>query len=128
MVEHGKLPGEYNIVVADEYDLFDHRVPVDEFEEMLRENDVPDEVCVVGLDDLFENDDAVSELSTLMDRRANTLENRSSLPTVQFAVEGSFQRRQRDFELQTEGDLYRLSRVFGPQIERRSGGWLTAPF
>jgi hypothetical protein len=128
MVEHGKLPGEYNIVVEDEYDLFDHRVPVEEFEEMLRENDVPDEVCVVGLDDLFGDDDAVNELSTLMDRRANALENRSPLPTIQFAVEGSFQRRERDYELQTGGDLHRLSRVFGSQIDRRSGGWLTAPF
>jgi hypothetical protein len=128
MVEHGKLPGEYNIVVEDEYDLFDHRVPVEEFEEMLRENDVPDEVCVVGLDDLFGDDEAVKELSTLMDRRANALENRSPLPTIQFAVEGSFQRRERDYELQTGGDLHRLSRVFGSQIDRRSGGWLTAPF
>ncbi|MFW5900348.1 MAG: hypothetical protein ACOCTH_01060 [Halodesulfurarchaeum sp.] len=128
MVEHGKLPGEYNIVVADEYDLFDHRVPVEEFEEMLRENDVPDEICVVGLDDLFGDDDAVNELSTLMDRRANALENRSQLPTIQFAVEGSFQRRKRDFELQTGGDLYRLSRVFGGRITRRNGDWLTAPF
>lgn len=128
MVEHGKLPGEYNIVVEDEYDLFDHRVPVEEFEEMLRENDVPDEVCVVGLDDLFGDDEAVKEVSTLMDRRANALENRRPLPTIQFAVEGSFQRRERDYELQTDGDLHRLSRVFGSQIERRSGGWLTAPF
>jgi hypothetical protein len=128
MVEHGKLPGEYNIVTVDEYDLFDHQVPVGEFEEMLTENDVPDEVCVVGLGDLFGDKEAVNELSTLMDRRANALENRSPLPTIQFAVEGSFQRRQRDFELQTGGDLHRLSRVFGPQIERRSSGWLTAPF
>ena len=128
MVEHGKLPGEYNIVVKEEYDLFDHQVPIEEFEEMLRENDVPDEVCVVGLDTVFEDDDATNKLSALMDRSANTLENRSSLPTIQFAVEGSFQRRQRDFELQTDDDLYRLSRIFGPQIDRRSGGWLTAPF
>jgi hypothetical protein len=128
MVEHGKLPGEYNIVVKGEYDLFDHRVPVDEFEEMLRESDVPDEVCVVGLDKLFDDGDAVSDLSGLMDRHANSLENRSPLPTIQFAIEGSFQRRQRDYELQTGGDLYRLSRVFGPQIDRRSSGWLTAPF
>jgi len=128
MVEHGKLPGEYNIVVKEEYDLFDHQVPVEEFEEMLRENDVPDEVCVVGLDTVFEDEDATNKLSALMDRSANTLENRSSLPTIQFAVEGSFQRRQRDFELQTDDDLYRLSRIFGPQIDRRSGGWLTAPF
>jgi hypothetical protein len=128
MVEHGKLPGEYNIVVRGEYDLFDHQVPIDEFEEMLREKDVPDEVCVVGLDDVFGDDEAVNELSALMDRSADTLENRSPLPTIQFVVEGSFQRRQRDFELQTGGELYRLSRVFGPQTERRSGGWLTAPF
>lgn len=128
MVEHGKLSGEYNIVVADEYDIFDHRVPVEEFKKMLRENDVPEEICVVGLDDLFGNEDAVNDLSTLMDRNANTLENRSPLPTIQFAVEGSFQRRQRDFELQAGDDLYRLSKVFGPQIDRRSAGWLTAPF
>ena len=128
MVEHGKLPGKYNIVVNSEYDLFDHQVPIKEFEEMLHENDVPGEVCVVGLDDVFGDDDAVNELSALMDRSANTLENRSPLPTIQFAVEGSFQRRQRDFELQTSGDLFRLGHIFGPQVKRRSGGWLTAPF
>lgn len=128
MVEHGKLSGEYNIVDEDEYDLFDHRVPIEEFQDMLREDDVPDEVCVVGLDEIFGDVDAVSELSKLMDRQANTLENRRPLPTIQFAVEGSFQRRERDFELQTGGDLHRLSRVFGPQIERRRSGWLTSPF
>jgi hypothetical protein len=128
MPDHGKLPGEYNIVVKDDYDVFDHRVPIEEFEEMLRENDVPDELCVVGLDELFEDGDAVQNLSRLMDGNANSLENRSSLPTIQFAVEESFQRRERDFELRTETDLYRLSRVFGPQIQRRSAGWLTAPF
>jgi len=128
MVEHGKLPGKYNIVVADETDLFDHRVPIKEFGELLRENDVPDEVCVVGLDEVFEDEDAASNLSRLMDQQANALENRRPLPTIQFAVEGSFQRRQRDYELQTGNDLYRLSRVFGPQIERQSSGWLTAPF
>jgi len=128
MVEHGKLPGEYNIVDKGEYDLFEHQVPIEEFKQMLRENDVPDEVCVVGLDNVFEDDEATNELSALMDRSANTLENRRSLPTIQFAVEGSFQRRQRDFELQAGGNLYRLSRIFGSQIDRRSGGWLTAPF
>ena len=128
MVEHGKLPGEYNIVIKGDYDLFDHQVPVEEFEEMLRENDVPDELCVVGIGDVFEDDDAVNELSALMDRCGNALENRNPLPTIQFAVDGSFQRRQRDFELQTGSNLHRLSRVFGPQIDRRSSGWLTAPF
>lgn len=128
MPEPGKLSGVYNIVVEEEYDLFDHRVPVGEYMEMLREDDVPDEVCVVGLDELFQDDEQVRELSRLMDSKADALENRQPLPAIQFAVEGTFQRRERDFELQTGDDLYRLSRVFGPQIERRNGGWLTTPF
>jgi hypothetical protein len=128
MPDPGKLPGVYNLVVADEYDLFDHQVPIAEFESMLRNDNVPDELCVVGLADVFEDDDAVQELSRLLDRYANALETRQPLPTVQFAVEGSFQRRQRDFELQAGGDLHRLSRVFGSQIQRRKSGWLTTPF
>jgi len=128
MPDPGKLPGVYNLVVADEYDLFDHQVPIAGFESMLRNNNVPDELCVVGLADVFEDDDAVQELSRLLDRYANALETRQPLPTVQFAVEGSFQRRQRDFELQAGGDLHRLSRVFGSQIQRRKSGWLTTPF
>lgn len=128
MVEHGKLSGEYNIVVKGEYDLFDHQVPLKEFEEMLREDEIPDEICIVGLEDVFGDDDAVNELARQIDQAANTLENRHQLPTIQFAVEGSFQRRQRDFELQTDDDLYRLSRIFGSQIDRRGNGWLTAPF
>lgn len=128
MPDPGQLPGEYNIVIKGEYDLFDHRVPVEEFEEMLQENDVPDEVCVVGLESVFEDDEGVSELSRVMNRSANNLETRHPLPTIQFAIEGSFQRRQRDFELQTENDLYRLSRIFGQQINRQSSGWLTVPF
>lgn len=127
MVDPGQLAGVYNLVVADEYDLFEHQVPVDEFESMLRDDEVPDEVCVVGLADVYESDD-VNELRRLMDETADGLESRSPLPTVQFAVDGSFQRLSRDFELQTDDDLYRLSRVFGPQIERRNVDWLTAPF
>lgn len=127
MVDPGQLAGVYNLVVADEYDLFEHQVPVDAFESMLRDDGVPDEVCVVGLADVYESDD-VNELRRLMDETADGLESRSPLPTVQFAVGGSFQRLSRDFELQTDDNLYRLSRVFGPQIKRRNVDWLTAPF
>lgn len=127
MVEPGRLAGVYNLVVADAYDLFDHRVPVETFASMLEDGEVPDEVCVVGLADTYEADD-VRELRRLMDEAADRLESRSPLPTIQFAVDGSFQRLSRDFELQTEDDLYRLSRVFGPQIKRRNVDWLTAPF
>ena len=127
MVEPGRLAGVYNLVVAEEYDLFDHRVPVETFASILEDGEVPDEVCVVGLADAYEADD-VSELRRLMDEAADGLESRSPLPTIQFAVDGSFQRLSRDFELQTDDDLYRLSRVFGPQIKRRNVDWLTAPF
>ena len=128
MAEPGQLAGVYNLVVADAYDLFDHRVPVSEFESMLQERDVPNEICVVGIAEIFENDEAVQSLSRKMSDAADGLENQSPLPTIQFAVEGSFQRRSRDFELQAGEDLYRLSRVFGPQIERRNSDWLTVPF
>jgi hypothetical protein len=127
MVKPGKLAGRYNLVVADAYDLFDHQVPVEEFKSMLRDHDVPDEICVVGVVEAYEDDD-VRGLRRLMDDTADSLESRTPLPTIQFAVEGSFQRRSRDFELQTEDELYRLSRVFGPQIKRRDNDWLTAPF
>lgn len=128
MVETGQLAGVYNLVVADAYDLFDHRVPVSEFESMLRNRDIPEEICVVGLAETYEDDDRIRDLRRLMDDAADTLESQSPLPTIQFSVDGSFQRRERDFELQTDEELYRLSQVFGPQIERRSSDWLTAPF
>jgi len=128
MVDPGKLPGEYNIVVRDDYDLFEHQVPVEEFKERLQENDLPDEITVSGLDGVFGDEDAVKDLSKLMDQKANSLENRNPLPTIQFAVDGSFQRLKSDFEVQVGDELYRLSQIFGPQIKRRREGWLTAPF
>lgn len=128
MPDPGKLSGVYNIVVEDEYDLFDHRVPVDEFRRRLREDDIPDELCVVGIETVFEDEESVRELSRLMERSADTLENQQPLPAIQFALDESFQRRQRDFEVQSDGELYRLSPLFGPQLERRRSGWLTTPF
>jgi len=127
MVDPGRLAGVYNLVVADAHDLFDHQVPVEAFASMLKDGEVPDEVCVVGLANAYERDD-VHELRRLMDEAADGLESRSPLPTIQFAVDGSFQRLSHDFELQTDDDLYRLSHVFGPQIKRRNVDWLTAPF
>lgn len=127
MVDRGQLAGVYNLVVADAYDLFEHQVPIETFRSMLEENEVPDELCVVGLAEIYEKDET-QELRRLMDEAADGLEARSPLPTIQFAVDGSFQRLSRDFELQTDDELYRLSRLFGPQINRRNVDWLTTPF
>lgn len=127
MVNPGQLAGVYNLVVADACDLFDHQVPIETFTSMLEQNEVPDELCVVGLADTYKRDNS-QELRRLIDEAADGLEARNPLPTIQFAVDGSFQRLSRDFELQTDDDLYRLSRVFGPQINRRNVDWLTTPF
>jgi hypothetical protein len=119
----------YNLVVADAYDLFPHQVPVTEFKAMLQNDEVPAELSVVGVAGAYESgEDEIRQLRRQMDSSAGGLENRSPLPTIQFAVEGSFQRLRNDFELQTDGELYRLSHVFGPLIKRRNADWLTAPF
>lgn len=126
MAGPGRIPGRYNIVIEGAYDAFDHRMPVDEFVERLEDDDVPDEVSVVGLGAAFESG-AVDDLSRAMDRRANDLEYQS--PTVQFVVEGSFHRRGKTYDLRYDGELYPLQDVFGPQLERKEqGDWLVAPF
>lgn len=127
MAGPGQIPGRYNIVVEGMHDTFDHRIPVEEFIKRLRNDDVPDEVAVVGLEDAFADEDRVEELASEMDRRANDLEYQS--PTVQFVVEGSFHRRGKTFDLRHDDELYPLQDVFGPQIERKEQGeWLVAPF
>lgn len=129
MSEAGQIPGRYNLVEADHFETIDHQVPVREFLRMLNNDEVPEAVCVVGLDEAFNNDELIEELSRAMDRQANELENRRPLPTIQFAVEGSFHRHD-PFDLHYEGELHSLRKLFGRQIERENDEmtWLVAPF
>lgn len=127
MAGPGQIPGRYNIVVKHAYDTFDHQIPVEEFIERLRNDEVPEEAAVVGLEAAFADGDLAEELASEMDRRANDLEYQS--PTVQFVVEGTFHRRGKTFDLRHDDELYSLQEVFGPQIERKEQGeWLVAPF
>lgn len=127
MAGPGQIPGRYNIVVKRAYETFDHQIPVEEFVERLRKDEVPEKIAVVGLKDAFEDGDLAEELASEMDRRANDLEYQS--PTIQFIVEGSFHRRGKTFDLRHGDELYSLQEVFGPQIERKEQGeWLVAPF
>lgn len=127
MAGPGQIPGRYNLIVEGEYDVFDHQIPVKEFVQRLKNDDVPDKVTVVGLDEAFIDNDSVDELARAMDRRANDLEYQS--PTVQFVVEGSFHRRGKTYDLRYNGELHSLQQVFGPQLERKEDGdWLVAPF
>ena len=127
MAGPGRIPGQYNIVVAGEHKTFDHQMPIEEFLQRLKNDDVPDEVSVVGLEEVFDDEELVNELAREMDQRADDLEYQS--PTIQFVVEGSFHRRGKTYDLRYEDDLYSLQEIFGPQLERREqGDWITSPF
>ena len=127
MAGPAKIPGRYNIVLEGEYDTYDHQIPVKEFIECLEDDNVPDEVSVIGLGEAFKDGDLANDLAAAMDRRANDLEYQS--PTVQFVVQGSFHRSGKTYDLRYDGELYALQEVFGPQVERKGDGdWLVAPF
>ena len=127
MAGPGRIPGRYNLIIEESYDAFDHQMPVDEFIIRLKNNNIPDEVSVIGLEDAFEDDDLATELAREMDQRANDLEYQN--PTVQFVVEGQFHRRGKTYDLRHDDELYSLQDVFGPQLQRKEQGeWLVAPF
>ena len=127
MAGPGQIPGRYNLIIRDEYDAFDLQMPVEEFLQRLKNDDVPNEVSVVGLADAFRNGDLATDLAQEMDRRANDLEYQS--PTVQFVVDGSFHRSGKTYDLRDGDELYSLQEVFGPQLERKEeGDWLVSPF
>jgi len=127
MAGPGQIPGQYNLVIEGAYETFEHQIPVTEFLQRLKEDDVPERVSVVGLADALRDDDLANELAREMDRRANDLEYQS--PTIQFVLEGSFHRSGKTYDLRYDDELHSLRRVFGPQLERKEDGeWLVAPF
>ena len=127
MAGPGQIPGRYNIIVAGEYETFDHQMPIDEFLQRLKNDDVPDEVSVVGLEKMLDDEEFINELAQEMDQRADDLEYQS--PTIQIVVEGSFHRRGKTYDLRYDSELYLLQDIFGPQLERREqGDWITSPF
>ena len=104
MVRSGRLAGVYNLVVADEYDLFDHRVPVETFASMLEGNEVPGELCVIGLAGAYGDDD-VSELRRLMHEAAAGLVSLNPISTIEFAIDGAFHPLSLDVERRTEYEV-----------------------
>ena len=127
MAGPGRIPGRYNVIIAEEYETFDHQMPIDEFFQRLKNDDVPDEVSVVGTEEILDDEELVNDLAREMDQRADDLEYQS--PTIQFVVEGSFHRRGKTYDLRYDGELYPLQDIFGPQLERREqGDWITSPF
>ena len=127
MAAPGQIPGQYNLVIEGAYETFEHQIPVQEFLQRLKDDDVPEKVSVVGLADALRDEDLANELAREMDKRANDLEYQS--PTIQFVVKGSFHRSGKTYDLRYDDELYSLQQVFGPQLDRKEDGkWLVAPF
>jgi hypothetical protein len=124
------LAGMYNILVEEEFDIADHRVPIEKFIQMLEEGDLSDELAVSGLDDALADEDQelLSEMQEAMRRRRDWLDSRPSLPTIQFVVDGELQDTGESFELLTDGEFYSLKPVFGRSISEREPGWLVTSY
>lgn len=123
------VAGMYNIVERGEWTTADYQLPIDEFISNLDSRELPKEVCVVGLENVLSEEDETRErLVSVMRAQMDYLNNQHPLPTIQFAVEGSFQSVGNTFEVEIDDKFYPLEPVFGRQIKRRRDGWLVTPF
>jgi hypothetical protein len=122
------IGGMYNIVRTDRKTA-DYQVPVRKFIEMLREHEVPEELCVVGLESVLADEEETRlEVVDAMRSESDYLNGLSPLPKIQFAVEGRFQSVGESFELERDGEFYPLGTVFGSRLKRRGDGWLVSPY
>jgi hypothetical protein len=123
------VAGMYNIVDRKRRETADYQVPVEEFVSKLDNRDLPDEICVVGLEDLLEEDtDLRQSLITTMRQEMDYLNSQRPLPTIQFAVDGEFQSVGESFDVEIDGEFYSLRPIFGRQIKQRDPGWLVSTF
>ena len=123
------VAGMYNIIVSGERESADYRVPVDEFLSKLENRDLPEAICVVGLEDvLTDEDDIRDRLVSTMRKEMDYLNSQRPLPTIQFVVEGDIQGAGDSFEVEIDDEFYSLRPIFGRQIKKRDPGWLVAPF
>ena len=123
------VAGMYNIIVSSERESAEYRVPVEEFVSKLEERDLPEEICVSGLEDvLTEDEDLRERLVSVMRQEMDYLNSQRPLPAIQFVVDGELQGAGDSFDLEIDGEFYSLQPVFGRQIKKRDSGWLVAPF
>lgn len=123
------VAGMYNIVRSGAWETADYQLPVDEFISRLAAHDIPEELCVVGLEEiLMEETELRERLVSVMRAEMDYLNNQHPLPTVQFVIDGEFQSVGETFEVEINGEFYALYPIFGRQIKRRRDGWLVTPF
>lgn len=122
------IGGMYNLVRTDRKTA-DHQVPVEKFIELLHEHEIPEELCVVGLESVLADEEQQRQaLVDTMRSESDYLNSLSPLPKIQFAVEGSFQSVGDSFELERDGEFYPLEAIFGSRLKRRSDGWIVSPY
>jgi len=123
------VAGMYNIVDRESRATADYQLPLDEFIHQLEQRTLPEEVCVVGLKEaLSEDDDLRERLVSVMRSEMDYLNNQHPLPSIQFAVDGTFQSVGDSFDVRVDGEFYALEPIFGRQIKQRREGWLVTPF
>lgn len=122
------VAGMYNIIVSSERESAEYRVPVEEFVTKLENRDLPNEICVAGLEDvLTENEELRNRLVSTMRQKMDYLNSQRPLPAIQFVVDGALQGAGDSYEVDIDGEFYSLQPVFGRQIKKRDSGWLVAP-
>jgi hypothetical protein len=122
------VAGMYNIIVSSERESAEYRVPVEEFVTKLENRDLPNEICVAGLEDvLTENEELRNRLVSTMRQEMDYLNSQRPLPAIQFVVDGDLQGAGDSYEVDIDGEFYSLQPVFGRQIKKRDSGWLVAP-
>lgn len=124
------IGGMYNVVRTDR-ETADYQVPVAKFVEMLREHEIPEELCVVGLESVLADEgegETRRDVVDAMRSESDYLNALSPLPKIQFAVEGTFHGVGKSFELERDGEFYPLETVFGSRLKRRRDGWLVSPY
>lgn len=122
------VAGMYNIIVGGERKSADYRVPVEEFITKLENRDLPEEICVVGIEEvLTEDEDIRDRLVSTMRQEMDYLNSQRPLPAIQFVVDGDLQGAGDSFDVEVDGEYYSLQPVFGRQIKKRDTGWLVAP-
>lgn len=123
------VAGMYNIVDQRRRETADYQVPIEEFITKLENHDLPQDICVVGLNDVLSEDTELREsLVDTMRLEMDYLNSQRPLPTIQFIVDGEFQSVGDSFDVEIEGEFYGLSPVFGRQIKQRERGWLVTTF
>jgi hypothetical protein len=123
------VAGMYNIIVSGKREPADHRVPVREFLTKLENRNLPDEICVIGLEGvLTENDDLREQLVSTMRQEMDYLNSQRPLPAIQFVVDGDVQGAGDSFDVEIDNEFHSLQPIFGRQIKKRKSDWLVAPF